>query len=114
MRWRSTVIVCTVPIRLMTWPAGSVPLYLIGALLGRFGKAAVAMPGGESWCPPHRPAYQGFAAMGAEVSVEGGFIHATAKGKRLKGANIYLDVVSVGAAHEHHDGGCAGRRYHHH
>ena len=72
--------------------------YLIGALLGRFGEATVAMPGGCNFgVRPIDQHIKGFTAMGAEVSVEGGFIHATAKGKRLKGANIYLDVVSVGA-----------------
>ena len=35
--------------------------------------------------------------MGAEVSVEGGFIHTAAKNGRLVGAPVYLDVVSVGA-----------------
>ena len=40
---------------------------------------------------------KGFTAMGAEVGVEGGFIQATAKGGRLTGTSVYLDVVSVGA-----------------
>lgn len=72
--------------------------YLIGALLGRFGEATVAMPGGCNFgVRPIDQHIKGFTAMGAEVSVEGGFIHASAKNKRLKGANIYLDVVSVGA-----------------
>ena len=73
--------------------------YLIGALLGRFGEAEVAMPGG-CWFGGVRPIDQhvkGFTALGAGVTVEGGFIRARASGGRLKGANIYFDVVSVGA-----------------
>ena len=72
--------------------------YLLGALLGRFGEATVAMPGGcDFGVRPIDQHIKGFNAMGAEVSVEGGFIHAKAKDGRLTGANIYLDVVSVGA-----------------
>ena len=72
--------------------------YLIGALLGRFGEAEVSMPGGCNY-GGGRPLDQhdkGFVAMGAEVR-EGDFICAKADGGRMKGANIYLDVVSVGA-----------------
>lgn len=72
--------------------------YLIGALLGRFGQAEVAMPGGcDFGVRPIDQHVKGFAALGAKVVVEGGFINASAKTGRLKGANIYLDVVSVGA-----------------
>ena len=71
--------------------------YLIGALLGRFSKAEVTMPGGCNFgVRPIDQHVKGFTAMGAKVDVEGGFIHAHADG-RLKGANIYLDKVSVGA-----------------
>jgi len=73
--------------------------YLIGALLGRFGKAEVAMPGGCNFggARPIDQHVKGFSALGAKVTVEGGFIHASAENGHLKGANIYLDVVSVGA-----------------
>ena len=74
--------------------------YLIGALLGRFGRAEVAMPGGCNFggVRPIDQHVKGFTAMGAKVSVEaGGFIHAYAEEGRLRGANVYLDVVSVGA-----------------
>ena len=74
--------------------------YLVGALLGRFGEATVALPGGCNFggVRPIDQHVKGFTAMGAEVSVEGGAIHAQVKnGRRLKGANVYLDVVSVGA-----------------
>jgi len=72
--------------------------YLIGALLGRFGKAEVSMPGGCNFggVRPIDQHVKGFAAMGAEVR-EGDYIVARAEGGRMKGANIYLDVVSVGA-----------------
>ena len=72
--------------------------YLIGALLGRFGEAEVSMPGGCNFggVRPIDQHVKGFAAMGAEVR-EGDFICAKADGGRMKGANIYLDVVSVGA-----------------
>ena len=73
--------------------------YLIGALLGRFGQAEVAMPGGCNFggVRPIDQHVKGFTALGSKVVVEGGFIHASAKAGHLKGANIYLDVVSVGA-----------------
>ena len=73
--------------------------YLIGSLLGRFGEAEVAMPGGCNFggVRPIDQHVKGFAALGAKVSVEGGFIHASVGDHRLKGTNIYLDVVSVGA-----------------
>jgi UDP-N-acetylglucosamine 1-carboxyvinyltransferase len=72
--------------------------YLIGALLGRFGRAEVTMPGGCNFgVRPIDQHIKGFTAMGAEVEVDGGFIHARAKDGHLRGAQIYLDVVSVGA-----------------
>ncbi len=71
--------------------------YLVGALLGRFGQATVAMPGGCNFgVRPIDLHVKGFRAMGAEVT-EGGFIEAVARDGRLKGASIYMDQVSVGA-----------------
>ena len=72
--------------------------YLLGALLGRFGKATVALPGGCNFggVRPIDQHVKGFRAMGAEVT-EGGFIEAVARDGRLHGASIYMDVVSVGA-----------------
>ena len=72
--------------------------YLIGALLGRFGKADVAMPGGCNFggVRPIDQHIKGFAAMGAEIDVRRGIVAATTDLK-LRGATIYLDVVSVGA-----------------
>jgi UDP-N-acetylglucosamine 1-carboxyvinyltransferase len=71
--------------------------YLIGAELGRFGSAKVGMPGGCDF--GDRPMDQhkkGFEALGAEVSIGGGFFEAEAK-VGLSGAPIYFDKTSVGA-----------------
>ena len=70
--------------------------YLLGSLLGRFGQAEVAMPGGCAI--GERPIDQhikGFEALGAQVDINGGQIRA--KADKLTGAHIYFDVVSVGA-----------------
>lgn len=70
--------------------------YLLGALLGRYGYAEIALPGG--CLIGQRPIDQhikGLRALGAEVVTEGGIVRAQAT--KLKGAEIYLDVVSVGA-----------------
>ena len=70
--------------------------YLIGALLARFKKARVALPGG---CPigvrPIDQHIKGFEALGATVSVENGAVNVEAD--KLIGTSIYFDVVSVGA-----------------
>ena len=72
--------------------------YVIGGLLGRFGSAEVAMPGGcDFGVRPIDQHIKGFENMGADVRVESGFIQARAKGGRLQGTSVYLDVVSVGA-----------------
>lgn len=70
--------------------------YLMGALLGRFGEAVIGMPGGCNFEPrPIDQHIKGFEALGAQVRNEEGAIRISAK--QLKGAKIYLDVVSVGA-----------------
>ena len=72
--------------------------YLLGALLGRFGQATVAMPGGCNFgVRPIDQHIKGMTAMGANVEVKNGFVYADARGGRLTGAPVYLDVVSVGA-----------------
>ena len=73
--------------------------YLVGALLGRFGEATVALPGGCNFggVRPIDQHIKGFTAMGAEVTLESGAIHAVVKQGHLVGSTIYLDVVSVGA-----------------
>ncbi|WP_028552277.1 UDP-N-acetylglucosamine 1-carboxyvinyltransferase [Paenibacillus sp. UNC451MF] len=70
--------------------------YLMGALLGRFGEATIGLPGGCNFEPrPIDQHIKGFEALGARVSTENGALHIYAK--ELRGAKIYLDVVSVGA-----------------
>ncbi|EEG76954.1 UDP-N-acetylglucosamine 1-carboxyvinyltransferase [Dethiobacter alkaliphilus] len=70
--------------------------YLIGALVGRFGKADVPIPGGCDLGPrPIDQHIKGLAALGAQVDVEHGLIRVEAN--HLTGTNVYLDVVSVGA-----------------
>lgn len=70
--------------------------YLMGALLGRFNKAAIGLPGGCHLGPrPIDQHIKGFEALGASVSNEHGAIYLRAQ--NLVGAKIYLDVVSVGA-----------------
>lgn len=71
--------------------------YLIGTLLGRFGRAEVPMPGGcDFGVRPIDQHIKGFEALGAEVDVHGGMIYTEAK-SGLTGNSVYLDVVSVGA-----------------
>lgn len=70
--------------------------YLLGALLGRFGEAEVALPGGcDIGLRPIDQHIKGFRALGAEVAIEGGVVRVAAA--RLVGAPMYLDVASVGA-----------------
>ncbi|MBQ2751297.1 MAG: UDP-N-acetylglucosamine 1-carboxyvinyltransferase [Oscillospiraceae bacterium] len=70
--------------------------YFIGALLGRCSEAHVSMPGGcNLGVRPIDQHLKGFQALGAEVTVDGGIIHA--KADRMLGSHIHFDVVSVGA-----------------
>lgn len=70
--------------------------YLMGAMLGKFKKAAIGLPGGCYLGPrPIDQHIKGFEALGAKVTNEKGAIYLEAK--ELRGARIYLDVVSVGA-----------------
>ncbi len=72
--------------------------YLIGALLGRFGKAQVSLPGGcDFGIRPIDLHIKGFEKLGATVSVRSGFVYANAEEDGLTGAHIYMDQVSVGA-----------------
>ena len=72
--------------------------YLVGALLGRFGWAQVPPPGGcNLGGRPIDQHIKGFVAMGADVEVRNGLIYADMPGGRLKGGQVYLDVVTVGA-----------------
>ena len=70
--------------------------YLIGAMLGRTGEIEVGMPGGcNLGARPIDQHIKGFELLGANVEVGKGTI--SAKASCLKGAHIYMDVVSVGA-----------------
>ncbi len=70
--------------------------YLMGAMLGRFKKAVIGLPGGCHLGPrPIDQHIKGFEALGAQVTNEQGAIYLRAD--ELRGARIYLDVVSVGA-----------------
>lgn len=70
--------------------------YMMGAMLGRFGKAVIGLPGGCNLGPrPIDQHIKGFEALGAKVTNEQGAIYLQAE--KLTGARIYLDVVSVGA-----------------
>ncbi len=71
-------------------------IYVLGPLLARFGQAVVSLPGGCAWGPrPVNLHLAGLEAMGAKVTIEHGYI--VAEASRLKGAEIRLDVASVGA-----------------
>lgn len=70
--------------------------YLMGAMLGKFKKAVIGLPGGCNLGPrPIDQHIKGFEALGAKVTNEQGAIYLRAD--ELRGAKIYLDVVSVGA-----------------
>lgn len=70
--------------------------YLIGALLGRFNHAEVPPPGGCNFgTRPIDMHIKGFEALGANVSIDKGYIEAHAE--KLRSAQIFMDVVSVGA-----------------
>lgn len=71
-------------------------IYAFGPLVARFGKARVSMPGGCAWGP--RPVdlhLKGLSALGAEITIEHGYINAAAG--KLRGAEITLTIPSVGA-----------------
>ena len=87
----NTVNACTEDVRRMR-----ASYYFIGSLLARFKKAKVELPGG---CPigvrPIDQHIKGFEALGAKVTIEHGAVLVEAES--LKAANIFFDVVSVGA-----------------
>ena len=70
--------------------------YLIGAMLGRFNQAEVAMPGGCNFgVRPIDQHIKGFEMLGADIDIIDGMV--SAKADKLMGTSIYMDVVSVGA-----------------
>lgn len=69
-------------------------ILVLGPLVTRFGEALVSLPGGCAiGSRPVDLHIKGLQAMGAEIHIEHGYIHAQAK--RLKGARIFFDLVSV-------------------
>lgn len=69
-------------------------ILVLGPLVARFGQAHVSLPGGCAiGARPVNLHIQGLIAMGADIQVEGGYI--TAKAKRLHGATIVMDIVTV-------------------
>ncbi|MCP5417359.1 MAG: UDP-N-acetylglucosamine 1-carboxyvinyltransferase [Chromatiaceae bacterium] len=69
-------------------------ILVLGPLLARFGQAVVSLPGGCAiGSRPVNLHIDGLRAMGANVEVEGGYIRATSK--RLRGARLVLDIVTV-------------------
>lgn len=71
--------------------------YLLGVLLGRFGNAEVALPGGcDFGGRPIDQHIKGFESMGATVKVEHGIVYASTEGG-LRAGQVYLDMVTVGA-----------------
>ena len=72
--------------------------YLMGALLGRFGQAHVALPGGCSFASrPIDQHIKGFLGLGAEVDEGDGYIALKPSAEGLQGGRISLDMASVGA-----------------
>lgn len=72
--------------------------YMLGALLGNCGYGKVSLPGGCAWGP--RPVdlhIEGLKALGAEISMDKGYVIAKAPNGRLKGGNFRLEPSSVGA-----------------
>ncbi len=70
--------------------------YLLGAMLGKYKHAEVALPGGcDIGCRAIDQHIKGFKALGAEVVIENGLIKTRAE--KLTGTHIYMDCVSVGA-----------------
>src|SRR5215831_8222205 len=69
-------------------------ILVLGPLVARFGEATVSLPGGCAiGSRPVDQHIKGLAAMGAEIEVEGGYIRARAK--RLRGARVLMDLVTV-------------------
>ncbi len=96
-----TIVIDPSDMKSIPMPNGKVKLlrasyYLMGAMLGRFGEATIGLPGGCNFEPrPIDQHIKGFEALGAVVSNDHGSVRIVAK--ELRGAKIYLDVVSVGA-----------------
>lgn len=72
--------------------------YVLGPLLARYGEAKVSLPGGCAWGP--RPVdlhLKGLEKLGAEITLDAGYVMAKAPEGGLRGAKIHFDISSVGA-----------------
>ena len=88
----SPITTCVAPYELVRTMRASI--LVLGPLLARRGEAHVSLPGGCAiGARPVNLHLMGLEAMGAEIALEGGFIHARAS--RLKGAHIVFDTVTV-------------------
>ncbi|KZZ32942.1 UDP-N-acetylglucosamine 1-carboxyvinyltransferase, partial [Oleiphilus sp. HI0117] len=89
----STIKELTAPYELVKTMRASI--LVLGPLLAHFGRAEVSLPGGCAiGSRPVDLHLRGLEAMGADIQVEDGYIRASSNG-RLKGANIFLDTVTV-------------------
>lgn len=71
-------------------------ILVLGPLTARFGRAEVSLPGGCAiGSRPVNLHIKGLEAMGAEIKIENGYIKAETHGKGLKGARIFMDMISV-------------------
>ena len=69
-------------------------ILVLGPMLARFGEAKVSLPGGCAiGSRPVDQHIKGLRQMGADITIEGGYIHA--KASRLKGARIHTDMITV-------------------
>jgi len=72
--------------------------YMLGALIGHSGEAKVSLPGGCAWGP--RPVdlhLKGFEAMGVNIDLDQGYVHASIKNNTVEGGEFTLNPSSVGA-----------------
>ena len=71
-------------------------IYVLGPLVGRYGRAKVSLPGGCAWGPrPVNLHIEGLRKLGAAIEIEHGYI--VARAPKLRGATIHFDISSVGA-----------------
>ncbi|PCH81811.1 MAG: UDP-N-acetylglucosamine 1-carboxyvinyltransferase [Hyphomicrobiales bacterium] len=99
LRLTARVIVdTTAPYELVSKMRAS--FWVIGPLLARMGEAKVSLPGGCAiGTRPVDFFINGLKDMGAEIEIEGGYVHANAPGGRLAGGTVRFPHISVGATH---------------
>ena len=98
-----SLVIDTRTVKSMPLPYGKInslraSYYFNGAMLGRFGKSTVGLPGGCDLGPrPIDLHIKAFEALGAEMSFLESAMHLETKNEKLQGTTIYMDMVSVGA-----------------